>query len=246
MAGFGYFKDFPEILHRLLEGPDVTLQDENSKRDIPTSSRSARIQANLRAQAIKKQDARIQRHAKQIEKAKKAVERYGSDPDYKFLHQRLPEVYIGANDWANIPYHRVASVAMKFYKEKFLFHDKERFQEYLNHVKVGKAKIAAGALLPHELIASMNMYGGASQVAELQWQRTVEDDLAKNGKLKNCLTISDVSASMIGLPMEVSMALGVLVSELSDEPCKGNLITFSENPTFREFEETVRKPRQIS
>ncbi|XP_075659047.1 uncharacterized protein LOC142628902 [Castanea sativa] len=56
------------------------------------------------------------------------------------------------------------------------------------------------------------------------------DDLLKKGKLKNCLAICDVSGSMEGVPMEVSVALGVLVSELGEEPWKRKLITFSKNP----------------
>lgn len=53
------------------------------------------------------------------------------------------------------------------------------------------------------------------------------------GKLKNCLTVCDVSGSMTGTPMEVFVALGVLVSELSVEPWKGKLIMFSNNPTLQ-------------
>ncbi|XP_057806519.1 uncharacterized protein LOC131021375 [Salvia miltiorrhiza] len=143
----------------------------------------------------------------------------------------LPEVYIGANDWGSLPYNRVASVAMKTYKSKFFKHDEERFKEYLEKVKSGKAKIAAGALLPHEIIASLNDEDGG-EVAELQWKRMVED-MAKVGKLSNCLAICDVSGSMYGIPMEVSVALGVLVSELSEEPWKGKLITFSANPQLQ-------------
>ncbi|MFS7944618.1 putative von Willebrand factor A-like domain superfamily [Helianthus anomalus] len=97
---------------------------------------------------------------------------------------------------------------MKNYKEKFLKHDTLRFEEYLNNVKSGKAKIAAGALLPHEIISCLEDEDGG-QVAELQWNRMVEDML-KKGKLNNCLAICDVSGSMCGTPMEV--------------------ITFSENP----------------
>ncbi|WCJ26796.1 hypothetical protein M5689_008588 [Euphorbia peplus] len=142
----------------------------------------------------------------------------------------LPEVYIGQNRWGEIPYNRVASVAMVFYKEKFLKHDKERFNKYLNDVKSGKAKIAAGALLPHEIIQSLNDKDHG-KVAELQWKNVV-GDLLREGKLKNCLAVSDVSGSMKGIPMEVSIALGLLVSELSEEPWKGKVITFSENPTL--------------
>ncbi|GER29655.1 hypothetical protein STAS_05535 [Striga asiatica] len=38
--------------------------------------------------------------------------------------------------------------------------------------------------------------------------------MAKIGKLNNCLTICDVLDSMTWIPMEVSVALGLLVSEL--------------------------------
>lgn len=144
----------------------------------------------------------------------------------------LPEVYIGASRWDSLPYNRVASVAMKLYKDKFLKHDPERFEKYLEDVRAGKAKIAAGALLPHEIIGSLDDPADGRQVAELQWKRIV-DDLIQKGKLRNCMAICDVSGSMHGTPMEVSVALGVLVSELSVEPWKGKLITFSMNPELR-------------
>ncbi|GLT68036.1 hypothetical protein SLA2020_402990 [Shorea laevis] len=59
------------------------------------------------------------------------------------------------------------------------------------------------------------------------------DDLLQKGKLTNCMAICDVSGSMTSDPMEVSVALGVLVSELSSEPWKGKLITFSANPRLQ-------------
>ncbi|KAH6798016.1 Uncharacterized conserved protein UCP015417 [Perilla frutescens var. hirtella] len=156
---------------------------------------------------------------------------------------QLPEVYIGANDWGSLPYERVASVAMKMYKELFLKHDQERFEEYLYRVKSGEAKIAAGALLPHQIIAALDDVDGG-QVAELQWKRMV-DDMAKIGKLNNCLAICDVSGSMYGIPMEVSVALGMLVSELSEEPWKGKLITFSQNPKLQIVEGESLKAKKL-
>ncbi|XP_022760399.1 uncharacterized protein LOC111306768 isoform X2 [Durio zibethinus] len=159
------------------------------------------------------------------------------------LHKalELPEVYMSANAWNSLPYNRVASVAMKTYKELFAKHDNERFQEYLENVKTGKAKIAAGALLPHEIIGSLNDKDGG-EVAELQWSRMV-GDLAKKGKLTNCIAVCDVSGSMSGIPMEVSVALGLLVSELSEEPWKGKVITFSENPELHLIEGDTLKAK---
>ncbi|OMO68615.1 hypothetical protein COLO4_29553 [Corchorus olitorius] len=291
------------------------------KKKVAKEPKEVRILNSLERNRIEKEKASALRKEKKIAMAKKAIERYSRDPDFRFLYERitdvfaeclkidlesmktgqlrkiglaakwcpsvdsafdkstllcegvakkifprenypeyesmeeahyayrvrdrlrkevlvplhkvleLPEVYIGANRWDLIPYNRVASVAMKFYKEKFLQHDKERFSKYLEDVKTGKSTIAAGALLPHEIIASLNDSDGG-EVAELQWERMV-NDLLQKGKLRNCMAICDVSGSMSGTPMEVSVALGVLVSELSEEPWKGKLITFSAKPQLQ-------------
>ncbi|KAD6453280.1 hypothetical protein E3N88_07985 [Mikania micrantha] len=148
---------------------------------------------------------------------------------------KLPEVYMSAKQWSSISYDRVASIAMKNYTDIFLHRDNERFRGYLENVKTGDAKIAAGALLPHEIVSGLTRGSGAIIVAELQWKRMV-DDLLKKGKLTNCIAVCDVSGSMSGTPMEVSVALGLLVSELSAEPWKGHVITFSRSPELHFIE----------
>ncbi|MBA0762195.1 hypothetical protein Gotri_024737 [Gossypium trilobum] len=333
-VNFGYFKDLPEVLYRMLEGSTVRQVQKHDwlmrkqgkfrggsrcysmKQKVEKSKPTGATNPNL-----EKAKARDLRKEKKISMAKKVIERYSRDPDFRFLYEcvsdlfaaclksdmeflksnetrkiglaakwcpsidssfdkstllcesisrkifsrenypeyegideehyayrvrdrlrkdvlvplrkvlELPEVYIGANKWDSIPYNRVASIAMKFYKEKFLKHDKDRFSKYLEDVKAGKSTIAAGALLPHEIIAELNKADDeqVEQVAELQWQRMV-NDLLQKGKLRNCMAVSDVSGSMRGIPMEVSVALGVLVSDLSEKPWKGKLITFSESP----------------
>ncbi|KAJ1283549.1 hypothetical protein BS78_03G136900 [Paspalum vaginatum] len=128
----------------------------------------------------------------------------------------LPEVYMSAQRWSELPTTRVASVAMRRYKALFKKHDEARFDKYLEDVEAGKAKIAAGALLPHE-IAAAAFRGEADDVSELQWRRMVED-LRKKRSLSNCIAVCDVSGSMDGTPMEVFVALGLLISELSEKP----------------------------
>ncbi|TXG72299.1 hypothetical protein EZV62_000878 [Acer yangbiense] len=162
------------------------------------------------------------------------------------LHKalQLPEVFMSANEWNALPYGRVPSVAMKNYKNLFEKHDKERFEAYLEKVKSGEAKIAAGALLPHEIVKSAYK-DSLGEVAELQWKRMVED-VSKKGKLRDCMAVCDVSGSMHGIPMEVCVALGILVSELSEEPWKGKLITFSENPQLHLVEGDSLKAKSES
>ncbi|CAM6096645.1 unnamed protein product [Calypogeia fissa] len=143
----------------------------------------------------------------------------------------LPEVYMSAQKWGEVNYRRVASVAMSNYKNLFLKHDEERFNQYLGAVKSGEEKVAAGALLPHDVLLQAVKEGNSqlAEVAELQWKRMVED-LKEHGKLSNCIAVCDVSGSMTGIPMEVCIALGMLLSDLSEEPWKGHVITFSQNP----------------
>ncbi|KAI3924809.1 hypothetical protein MKW98_031060 [Papaver atlanticum] len=47
--------------------------------------------------------------------------------------------------------------------------------------------------------------------------------MLKIGKLNNCLAICDLSGSKSGTPVEVSVALGLLISESSEDPWKGKL-----------------------
>ncbi|KAF5452691.1 hypothetical protein F2P56_027660, partial [Juglans regia] len=347
LADFGYLKDLPEILYRILEGRDVRKLAKEAREE-RTRGRHHRINNSKKLKggkggksgdvseehvlkkvgeisgAIDKGKARALRKGREISNAKKALERYNNDSDYRFLFDcicdvfadllksdvgalgcgevhkislaakwcpsidssydksllicegiarrvfsqesekeyegideahyvyrardrlrkqvlgplhkalELPEVFMSANEWNSLPYNRVASVAMKTYKKLFSRHDKERFEEYLEKVRSGKAKIAAGALLPHEIIKSLIDEDGG-KVAELQWERMVAD-LSKKGKLTNCIAVCDVSGSMSGTPMEVCLALGLLVSELSEEPWKGMVITFSENPQLHLIE----------
>ncbi|XP_023642464.1 uncharacterized protein LOC17893112 isoform X3 [Capsella rubella] len=324
ISTFGYFKDLPEILYRILKGSEV--RDNQKSEWLETkggASRRRRARFSLETSTAsyggqEKARASLDRKQKKISLGKEAFTRYSHDPEYRFLHERvsdlfasqlksdleflasgqqneislaakwcpsidssfdkatllcesiarkifpresfpeyegveeahyayrvrdrlrkqvlvplrktlqLPEVYMGASDWASLPYNRVASVAMKSYKEAFLKHDAKRFQQYLEDAFSGKTTVAAGAVLPHEIIRELNGRDGG-QVAELQWKRMV-DDLKQKGSLSNCMAICDVSGSMHGEPMEVSVALGLLVSELSEEPWRGKLITFSENP----------------
>ena len=150
---------------------------------------------------------------------------------------QLPEVYMSAQKWNALAYNRVASVAIKNYTDTFMWHDKERFTKYLEDVKAGKAKIAAGTLFPHDIIKTclQGESEGKETVAELQWKRMV-DDMLQKGKLSNNIAVCDVSPYMPALPKNVSLGLGLLLSELSEGPWKGQVITFSQNPQLQLIE----------
>ncbi|CAB4278859.1 unnamed protein product [Prunus armeniaca] len=61
--------------------------------------------------------------------------------------------------------------------------------------------------------------------AGLQWKTMVEDIYLKQGKFQKCLVVCDVESNN-----KVSMGLGLLLSQLSEEPWNGKVITYNENP----------------
>jgi len=158
----------------------------------------------------------------------------------------LPEVLMSARRWSAIDYEHVASVSMKNNSQHFLQHDGPRFEQYLADVADGKAKIAAGALKPHQMVKTAMAAAGASwseaeaptkvalATAEMQWKAYVAK-LQKSGNLASAIAVCDVSGSMRGQPMEVAIALSMLVSELAAEPYRGLLITFSEKPELHQI-----------
>ncbi|KAK8916922.1 hypothetical protein KSP39_PZI023121 [Platanthera zijinensis] len=348
IADFGYFKDLPEILHRLIDDPDtrkLASARRSSRRVLPASTRrrhfrkkkgtkEERLAAALTRIKLDSETAATQRRKKRNEMASRAVNRYARDPHYRFLYDRvcehfalmiaadiahlaageltqislaakwcpsldscfdrstllcegisrrlfpresdpdlaavkdeqhyayrirdrlrralvplrraieIPEVYMSSGQWESLPYSRVPSVAMKNYKNIFRKHDTERFAAYLERVRQGTAKIAAGALLPHEILSSACNNGEDDEVAELQWRRMVQD-MTERGRLQNSIAVCDVSGSMSGTPMIVCVALGMLVSELSDEPWKGRVITFSQTPQLHKIQGTTLKQKMI-
>lgn len=96
---------------------------------------------------------------------------------------------MSAGQWSVLPYNHVASVAMKNYTQAFVKHDSRRFAEYLCNVKKGKAKIAAGALLPLEIL---------EDAAELEWKRMIED-LSTRGSLSRAPHLRAQRRSMEGM-----------------------------------------------
>merc|ERR1712071_218927 len=87
-------------------------------------------------------------------------------------------------------------------------------------------------MLPHDIIGKIRIHSRTTadiDVANLQWMRLVQDTKSA-GKLPTAIPICDVSGSMHGTPMEVAIALSLLVSDIAPEPFKNKIIPFSESP----------------
>jgi hypothetical protein len=76
---------------------------------------------------------------------------------------------------------------------------------------------------------------GCAELANLQWKEMIEH-LTMKGKFKNCLASCDVSPNMNGFCTTVSIALGLLISDLSQGPWRGKIMTFSHDPQLQKIE----------
>ena len=146
-------------------------------------------------------------------------------------HLALVERAMCAGGWESIDYSRVPSVAMNRLKQAFAMHSPERFSAWKAALAGGHAKVNSSQVDAHELVAEY--VGGRLQapdeVVEAQW-RGVLEAAAKLGALEHTLVLSDVSGSMEGEPMMVSVALGILIASLTCEHFRGLLLTFEETP----------------
>ncbi|KAJ1283550.1 hypothetical protein BS78_03G137000 [Paspalum vaginatum] len=154
----------------------------------------------------------------------------------------LPEVYMCARKFEELPYERVASVAMSKYKDVFQKHDKRSLTGFFDEVRTGHARMPADAVLPHELIAAA-LKGEHDEAAELQWRRMVAS-LAAEGRLANCIAVCGLSGTAAGTPAaSAAIALGLLISELSQDPWKGRVITFNERHQLHKVRGTSLKDK---
>lgn len=131
--------------------------------------------------------------------------------------------------WKDIEYDHVPSVAMNKYRKAFFRNDENRFRKYLGEVEQGTKKINASAIFPHTLFQAFER-GEDLQSINLQWEALPN---YMEGSNERILPVCDVSASMIGTPMDVSVSLGVYISERNEGLFKDAFITFSSNPQMQ-------------
>ncbi|KAF1326576.1 hypothetical protein FI667_g8376, partial [Globisporangium splendens] len=139
-----------------------------------------------------------------------------------------------ANKWDDIEFSKVPSVAMHIHgkpEHAFERHLGEKFAAWKGDLATGKAKVNAKALFPYEVVAQYMQRNEVDELLEAQWKVMVEE-ASTMGAMKKTLVLSDVSGSMDGQPMEVSIALGLLISSLAMDEYKDLVLTFESTPQF--------------
>ncbi len=136
------------------------------------------------------------------------------------------EEKMSARKWAEIDYSKVPSQASRIYKNAFKKHDEARYQDFIGKAVKGEIKINASTLYPYQIYKSVK--SDYSQTLEALWNQ-----LPNYTKGKNALVVADVSGSMCGDPMSVSVSLALYFAERNIGQFKDHFITFSGRPKLQ-------------
>lgn len=151
------------------------------------------------------------------------------------------EKYMCNNDWKNIDYEKVPSIASNKFRNAFIKHDNERYCQYLTNVSKGICKINTTGILPHELVNYYleNNNAEVDETIELQW-KTILKELDDSKLFDNLLSVVDVSGSMFSasngsIPGQVAISIGLLIANCCKGVFKNKVITFHSEPSFHEI-----------
>lgn len=152
-----------------------------------------------------------------------------------------------SNDWGTIQYGKLPSVAGSRYAKAFKKHDAARFSEFMGSKDT---KVNGSVNFPHDVyrLFKSSSDSDVRNAASKYWEALAE--LEVSGSI---LPICDVSGSMSGAKvsgsvtaMDVSVSLGVFLSQRMKGAFQNKLVTFSESPTIVELPNTKDLERLFS
>ena len=171
------------------------------------------------------------------EEAKKLMSYFDLDErSYRKLlagNTQVVENLMCKNQWGEINYNHVPSIAMKNYRKAFGKHDQERFGKWIEDLAKPEsgAKIHADAIFPSDIVKNVAVAYTLQEKTLLDAQWKALPDYMPKGK--HMIPVCDVSGSMSGEPMNVCISLGIYLGERNEGPFKDAFITFSGKPTLQ-------------
>ena len=129
---------------------------------------------------------------------------------------------------------------------------RDNILKFMEDVKNGKKRINAGQLFLHEIVEKIYNHILGSKIltdeelelCELCWNeiiKTYQDQVIKGEiKLNKGIVMADVSGSMTGTPMMVSIASALCISSFVNEPYRHRFITFDTTPRWLYIEPNLK------
>lgn len=151
----------------------------------------------------------------------------------------LVETKLTEKDYSSIDYSKLPSKAGMQYRTAFFRNDEVRYKAFLDSLEKGEVKVNAGTLYPNDIVGKiLDNVNGYSwnrtplteqdvQLFEGQWKH-LPDFIGE--KTENSLVMADVSGSMSGTPMNVSIALAMYIAERNKGVYHNHFMTFANKP----------------
>ena len=165
----------------------------------------------------------------------------------------LPEVLLAAQREEEIKFGLVASKATMLLRRVFMNQDKKGNRRSERPERIAMADrfveqlvtkgLKGSQLMPHEIVQKImqNNIGELEEaVFDAQWKSLRESVVAQiqetaqeaGKEPTRLIPLSDVSGSMTGTPMAVSIAMGILLSEITHPAFRNMVLTFTADPKW--------------
>jgi hypothetical protein len=155
---------------------------------------------------------------------------------YLVNNTKVVETLMCNKEWEAIEFDKLPSLASMRYQTAFKRNAPNAYTRFEKKLVSGEVTVNAGTLFPHDLVANVQRGSGSAVVLDAQW-KALPDYLA--GRVGKALVLSDTSSSMsrtIGgtsaSALQVSIALGLYISERQVGPFKDLVLTFADNSDF--------------
>lgn len=158
---------------------------------------------------------------------------------------KVVETQMCKNDWDNIEFSHVPSLASTRYKKAFSRHT-PKFEEYVNKLanKDETVHINAGAVYPYDIIKNYKTWTEVDKKhADAQW-----DALPNYVGLANAIPVVDVSGSMTWVqltpslqPLDVAISLGLYMADKNKGVFKNIVMEFSNASNLHKIKGSISK-----
>lgn len=244
---YGYYKDLWMFLGTSQEKSVITMYAEQLKKDLEILwSKKDMFNISLAVKYAPREKGSLDKSHNLVYKVANELGMNKSQYRKTVLkpltdHLAVVEKFMCNGDWESIDFSDVPSIAGKTYAKAFLKHDTERYNKFIANVNAGEIKMNVGQLFPHQIVGMYinNTNRVLNPVAEAMWTETLRQ-IEEKGKLKNSLTVVDVSGSMDSStfsvkPINIAVSLGIIIAHCSSGPFHNKWITFSDQPTMEKI-----------
>jgi hypothetical protein len=144
----------------------------------------------------------------------------------------LLEQDMSSNNWNEIDFGKLPSQAHRKHVKAFQRRTPERYRAYLDSVEKGEAKINVSTVYPYEIYEMIHKGWVLqdNQYANVAWENLPN----YAGDSGDALVMADVSGSMTGRPMSVSVSLALYFAERNKGAYQGYYMSFSGEPALHQ------------